>query len=303
MVFNQLMEDRKKIGWVVMQEKPNRGQTGKPIVIEGKVFKPREGWCWARGNDVANDMYKKGRLRIENGKLYILLDKKIIGSNWTDITGYTSYWRFNTENSEKMLRRVVELTSNKNDLILDYFVGIGSSVAVAHKLYRKWIGIDMGEHFYRYETEKGPSGILTRMKEVLAGQGNHEPCGISKDVNWQGGGFFKYYDLEQYEEALANCKYQDGDLFNAPGRSPYQEYVFMKDEKMLKAMKIDYKNDKVEVDLSKLYSNIDIAETFSNLTGKWIKKISNDQVEFDDGTKIDTKNLDYKLIKPLIWWE
>jgi hypothetical protein len=77
----------------------------------------------------------------------------------------------------------------------------------------------------------------------------------------------------------------------------------MKDEKMLKAMKIDYKNDKVEVDLSKLYSNIDIAETFSNLTGKWIKKISNDQVEFDDGTKIDTKNLDYKLIKPLIWWE
>ena len=303
MVFNQLMEDRKKIGWVVMQEKPNRGQTGKPIVIEGKVFKPREGWCWARGNDVANDMYKKGRLRIENGKLYILLDKKIIGSNWTDITGYTSYWRFNTENSEKMLRRVVELTSNKNDLILDYFVGIGSSVAVAHKLYRKWIGIDMGEHFYRYETEKGPSGILTRMKEVLAGQGNHEPCGISKDVNWQGGGFFKYYDLEQYEEALANCKYQDGDLFNAPGRSPYQEYVFMKDEKMLKAMKIDYKNDKVEVDLSKLYSNIDIAETLSNLTGKWIKKISNDQVEFDDGTKIDTKNLDYKLIKPLIWWE
>jgi len=49
--------------------------------------------------------------------------------------------------------------------------------------------------------------ILSRMKEVLAGQSNHEPCGISRDVNWQGGGFFKYYELEQYEETLANTVY------------------------------------------------------------------------------------------------
>jgi len=62
--------------------------------------------------------------------------------------------------------------------------------------------------------------------------------------------------------------------------------------------------------------NIDIAETLSNLTGKWIKKITpcqtpsgtplqegNYEVEFEDGTKINTKDLDYKLIKPLIWWD
>ncbi len=72
--------------------------------------------------------------------------------------------------------------------------------------------------------------------------------GVSDGVVYQGGGFFKYYELEQYEEALANCKYEDGDLFQVPGRSPYQEYVFMKDEKMLKALEIDYKNDKVKVD-------------------------------------------------------
>jgi len=71
---------------------------------------------------------------------------------------------------------------------------------------------------------------------------------------------------------------------------------------MLKAMEIDYENEKVKVDLDKLYSNIDIAEILSNLTGKWIKKISADEVEFEDGTKINTKDLDYKLIKPLIWW-
>lgn len=55
--------------------------------------------------------------------------------------------------------------------------------------------------------------------------------------------------------------------------------------------------------VSELYPNIDIAETLSNLTGKWIKKISDDEVEFEDGAKINTKDLDYKLIKPLIWWE
>ncbi len=89
-------------------------------------------------------------------------------------------------------------------------------------------------------------------------------------------------------------------------------------------MEIDYKNNKVKVDLDKLYPNpsapfgtsIDIAETLSNLTGKWIKKITpcqtssattlqeqNYEVDFEDGTKVNTKDLDYKLIKPLIWWE
>jgi len=48
---------------------------------------------------------------------------------------------------------------------------------------------------------------------------------------------------------------------------------------------------------------VDIAETLSNLTGKWIKKIRENEVEFEDGTIINTKDLDYKLIKPLIWWE
>lgn len=52
----------------------------------------------------------------------------------------------------------------------------------------------------------------------------------------------------------------------------------------------------------RLQQNIDIPETLSNLLGKWIKKITSDYVEFEDGEKIDIKNLDYKLIKPLIWW-
>mgnify|MGYP001221520805 FL=1 len=70
-----------------------------------------------------------------------------------------------------------------------------------------------------------------------------------------------------------------------------------------KALKIDYENNDVKVDLDKLNPNIDIAETLSNLTGKWIKKISEGEVEFEEGTKVNTKDLDYRLIKPLIWWE
>jgi len=225
-----------------------------------------------------------------------IIEEMPLDNIWDDIPGLgiaSSQWMgFYTQKPEKLIQRIVESTSNKNDIILDFFLGSGTTPAVAHKLGRKWIGVEMGEHFY--------SVVLPRMKKVLA----YDKSGISKEVKeYQGGGFFKYYELEQYEEALANCKYEDGDLFNVPGRSPYQEYVFLKDEKMLKALAIDYENNKVKVDLDKLYPNIDIAETLSNLTGKWIKKIRDGEVEFEDGTKINTRDLDYKLIKPLIWWE
>ena len=199
--------------------------------------------------------------------------------------------QFPTQIPEKLLYRVIHTGSNKDNLVVDFFAGTGVTAAVAHKMGRKWINIELGEQFNTI--------VLPRMKKVLA----YDKSGISKEVKeYQGGGFFKYYELEQYEEALANCKYGDSDLFNSPSKTPYQEYVFMKDEKMLKAVEINYEKDKVKVDLAKIYSNIDIAETLSNLTGKWIKKISDDEVEFEDGTKIKTKDLDYKLIKPLIWW-
>jgi len=123
-----------------------------------------------------------------------------------------------------------------------------------------------------------------------------------KEGNYQGGGFFKYYELEQYEDTLRKVKYEDSDLFDNPYEDPYSQYVFMRDLKMLSALEIDYEHNKVNVDLSRLYPNIDIPETFSNLLGKWIKKISADWVEFEDGEKINIKDLDYKLIKPLIWW-
>jgi len=222
---------------------------------------------------------------------------KKVDSNWTNIQSYSQDPNFPTRNAEELLKRVIESTSNEGDLVMDFFLGSGTTTAVAHKLGRKWIGVEMGEHFYTV--------VLPRMKKVLA----YDKSGISKEKDvkekydqQKAGGFFKYYELEQYEDTLRKTKYEDSDLFEIPNQSPYSQYVFMKDKKMLDALEIDYKNNKVKVDLSKLYPDIDIAETLSNLRGKYIKKISKNEVEFEDGEKVDIKNLDYKIIKPLIWW-
>ena len=66
---------------------------------------------------------------------------------------------------------------------------------------------------------------------------------------------------------------------------------------MFKALEIDYEKDKVKVDLDKLYHNTLSANADTPL------QEGNYEVEFEDGTKINTKDLDYRLIKPLIWWE
>jgi adenine specific DNA methylase Mod len=180
---------------------------------------------------------------------------------------------------------------------MDYFLGSGTTTAVAHKLGRKWIGVEVGDHFYTV--------VLPRMKKVLA----YDKSGISREKDVKGkynkdnaGGFFKYYELEQYEDTLRKVKYEDADLFDNPYEDPYSQYIFMRDPKMVEALRIDYENNKVKVDLSKLYSNIDVPETLSNLLGKWIKKVSSTEVEFDDGEKINLENPDYRLIKDLIWW-
>jgi adenine specific DNA methylase Mod len=268
----------------------------RPRIILGKEMLAPKGRKWMFSQEKIYEMEKQGLIRLNSKGVpqYKVTnqDFELLDSKWTDIPGYSSTTEFATENSEKLLDRVIRTASNEGDLVLDFFLGSGTTIAVAHKLGRKWIGVEMGEHFYTV--------VLPRMKKVLA----YDKSGISKEIKeYQGGGFFKYYELEQYEETLANTVYENHDLFIIVDKSPYEQYVFMKDEKMLRALEIDYENKKVNVDLSKLYKNIDIAETLSNLTGKWIKKITQNQVEFADGSIVNTRDLDYRLIKPLIWWE
>ncbi|WP_416825055.1 site-specific DNA-methyltransferase, partial [Helicobacter ganmani] len=85
--------------------------------------------------------------------------------------------------------------SKTTPIVLDFFAGSGTTLAVAQKLGRKWLGVEMGEHFYNV--------IIPRLKKVIAGF----QSGISKECDYKGGGAFRYYELESYEEALANCEY------------------------------------------------------------------------------------------------
>jgi len=196
-----------------------------------------------------------------------------------------------------LILHLLKIGSFTDSLIFDFFAGSGTTAHAVMKLNkedggkRKFLAVEMADYF---ETI-----LIPRIKKTA--YSFNWKAGKPQDNNGIGI-FFKYYELEQYEDTLRNVKYDDYDLFNSPYQDPYNQYVFMRDLKMLETLEIDYENNKVNVDLSKLYKNIDIPETLSNLTGKWIKRITPDYIEFEDGEKIDIKNLDYKLIKPLIWW-
>jgi adenine-specific DNA-methyltransferase len=85
---------------------------------------------------------------------------------------------------EALLQKVLELSTSRGDLVLDSFLGSGTTAAVAHKMGRRWIGIELGEHC---ETH-----CLPRLKKVIDGK---DTGGITKLVKWQGGGGFRYYEL------------------------------------------------------------------------------------------------------------
>lgn len=84
---------------------------------------------------------------------------------------------------ELLIKQIFDLATNENDLVLDSFLGSGTTIAVAHKMNRKYIGIEMGDHAYTH--------VVPRMKKVIDG----EQSGISKSVNWNGGGGLKFYEL------------------------------------------------------------------------------------------------------------
>jgi len=91
---------------------------------------------------------------------------------------------FSTPKPEKLIERILTIASNPNDLVLDSFAGSGTTGAVAHKMGRRWIMVELGNHC---ETH-----IVPRLKKVITGE---DQGGISKAVNWQGGGGFRYFRL------------------------------------------------------------------------------------------------------------
>ena len=91
---------------------------------------------------------------------------------------------FSTPKPERLIERVLTLATNKNDLVLDSFLGSGTTCAVAHKMGRKYIGIEMGEHAYTH--------CKVRLDKVIAGT---DKGGITESVAWTGGGAYRFYEL------------------------------------------------------------------------------------------------------------
>ena len=90
---------------------------------------------------------------------------------------------FDTPKPERLIQRVLQLATNEGDWVLDSFLGSGTTAAVAHKMGRRWIGIEMGDHAVTH--------CIPRLNAVIAG----EQGGISKAVDWKGGGGFGFYQL------------------------------------------------------------------------------------------------------------
>jgi len=132
----------------------------------------------------------KERITNEDGKNYFGF---LISDFWDDEIFQTSSSEGkiefkNGKKPEKLLKRIIELSTNSNDIVLDYHLGSGTTAAVAHKMGRQYIGIEQMDYVETIACE--------RLRKVIQG----EQGGISKSVNWQGGGDFIYFELAKWNE-------------------------------------------------------------------------------------------------------
>jgi adenine-specific DNA-methyltransferase len=121
---------------------------------------------------------------------------------------------------EKLIQRIFLLATNENDIVLDSFLGSGSTAAVATKMNRKWVGIELGEHAVTH--------CVPRLISVI----NGEQRGISKAVGWEGGGGFKFYNLapsllekDKYGSEIINPSYNPNMLAAAMAKQEGFRYL------------------------------------------------------------------------------
>jgi len=172
----------------------------------GKTMDPPPGRCWLYTQERMNAEIVKGNIWFGKGGLGVPRIKRFL-RDFADagLTPETIWYAidvgtndeakkeiillfdsdnlFDTPKPERLISRVIQIASNKEDIVLDSFLGSGTTAAVAHKMGRRYIGIEMGEHA---ETHCAP-----RLRKVVDG----EQGGISESVGWQGGGGFRLYRL------------------------------------------------------------------------------------------------------------
>lgn len=176
------------------------------VTPSGKIHTPPEGRCWGIAKATYEKLLAEGRIYFgkkgdaqPNIIRYLSEVPGIAPWTWwpSDEVGHTDESKkeihalfgktaaFESPKPERLLQRILQIATNPGDLVLDSFLGSGTTAAVAHKMGRRWIGIEMGEH--------ARSHCLPRLEKVIAG----ERGGISQAVGWQGGGGFRFFRLGQ----------------------------------------------------------------------------------------------------------
>ena len=219
------------IPWDAPNLRPNL--TYPILTLTGKVRMPPPGRCWSRTEEQWLAIVESGRAyfgRSGNGapsfKQFLSEASAIVPNTWWphDDAGHTDEAKkeimflfgqagaFATPKPERLAQRIIHIASNPGDLVLDSFLGSGTTAAVAHKMGRRWIGIEMGEHCHTHS--------LPRLKKVVDGA---DSGGITEATGWKGGGGFKYFNLAEtllladdtLDHYLLNPKYDAGMLIRA----------------------------------------------------------------------------------------
>jgi adenine-specific DNA-methyltransferase len=227
----------------------------------GLILEPPKGRCWGATEPVFLNYLAENRVYFpKNGngrpriKSYQGEEKGLVPMTWWEakIAGdneaakkeslelFKDKEAFGTPKPEKLLSLIIQIATRKGDLVLDSFGGSGTTGAVAHKMGRKWIMVELGEHCHTH--------IIPRLQKVIDGT---DQGGISKAVNWKGGGGFQYYRLApslmdkdawgnwvispQYNAAMlaeALCKLEgfryapSTEVFWKHGRSTEQDFLY-----------------------------------------------------------------------------
>jgi len=175
------------------------------LTPSGKIHKPPKGRCWSLSRKTFEKLRAEGRIWFgKNGSSqpnvirYLYEVEGMVPWTWwpSDEVGHTDEAKkeihalfgkadaFDTPKPERLIQRVINIATNPGDIILDSFAGSGTTGAVAHKMGRRWIMVELGDHCHTL--------ILPRMQKVIDGI---DKGGITQAVGWKGGGGFRYLGL------------------------------------------------------------------------------------------------------------
>jgi adenine-specific DNA-methyltransferase len=175
------------------------------VTPSGRKLKPTNGRCWGASPTRYAELRADNRIWFgENGNNVPRIKRFLsevqegivcttvwlrseVGDNQDakrEVSAFNSVNVFSTPKPEKLLSRIIQLSSRPGDVILDSFAGSGTTGAVAHKMGRRWIMVELGEHCHTH--------ILPRLKKVIDGE---DEGGVTKAVDWKGGGGFRYYRI------------------------------------------------------------------------------------------------------------